>query len=89
MWEVNCHLGVIFGLVGMTYFSCISSYLLCKCLQRQSAYTGVYVCFCRWPRIMPILEPEYACRKIVDAVRREQVYVYMPRSIYIAIVLKK
>lgn len=45
MWEVNCHLRVIFGLVGMPYYSCSSSYLLCKCLQRQSAYTGVYVCF--------------------------------------------
>lgn len=42
----------------------------------------------KWPRLMPILDPEYACRKIVDAVRREQVYLYMPRSIYTIIALK-
>ncbi|XP_067303663.1 epidermal retinol dehydrogenase 2 [Pseudorasbora parva] len=42
----------------------------------------------KFPRLMPILEPEYACRKIVDAVRRDQVYLYMPRSVYIAIALK-
>ncbi|ROL48304.1 Epidermal retinol dehydrogenase 2 [Anabarilius grahami] len=43
----------------------------------------------KFPRLMPILDPEYACRKIVDAVRREQVYLYMPRSVYIIIALKK
>ncbi|KAA0723866.1 Epidermal retinol dehydrogenase 2 [Triplophysa tibetana] len=42
----------------------------------------------KWPRLMPILEPEYACRKIVDAVQKEQVYLYMPRSIYMAIAVK-
>ncbi|XP_043101251.1 epidermal retinol dehydrogenase 2 [Puntigrus tetrazona] len=42
----------------------------------------------KFPRIMPILDPDYACRKIVDAVRREQVYVYMPRFIYIVVALK-
>ncbi|XP_060789066.1 epidermal retinol dehydrogenase 2 isoform X2 [Neoarius graeffei] len=42
----------------------------------------------KWPRIMPILEPDYVCRKIVDAVRRDQVYLYLPRSIYLSIALK-
>lgn len=42
----------------------------------------------KWPRLMPILDPDYACRKIVDAIRREQVYLYMPRSIYIIIGLR-
>ncbi|KAI5104131.1 epidermal retinol dehydrogenase 2 [Silurus meridionalis] len=42
----------------------------------------------KWPRLMPILEPNYVCRKIVDAVQRDQVYVYLPRSIYVIIALK-
>ncbi|XDV17266.1 hypothetical protein PO909_023163 [Leuciscus waleckii] len=42
----------------------------------------------KFPRLMPILEPEYAVRKIVDAVRRDQVYLYMPRSLYFAIALR-
>lgn len=42
----------------------------------------------KWPRLMPILEPDYVCRKIVDAVRRDQVYLYLPRSIYLSIALK-
>ncbi|KAL2085298.1 hypothetical protein ACEWY4_018618 [Coilia grayii] len=42
----------------------------------------------KWPRLMPILEQDYACGKIVDAVLRDQVYLYMPRSVYLAIALK-
>ncbi|XP_062850093.1 epidermal retinol dehydrogenase 2 isoform X2 [Trichomycterus rosablanca] len=42
----------------------------------------------KWPRLMPILEPDYVCRKIVDAVRRDQVYLYLPRSMYLTISLK-
>lgn len=42
----------------------------------------------KWPRLMPILEPDYACRKIVDAVRRDQVLLCIPRSMYISLALK-
>lgn len=38
---------------------------------------------------MPILQPEYVVRRIVDAIQRDQVYLYMPRSIYLIIALKK
>ncbi|XP_041922901.1 epidermal retinol dehydrogenase 2 [Alosa sapidissima] len=42
----------------------------------------------KWPRLMPILQPDYVCRKIVDAIQRDQVYLYMPRSLYLVIGLK-
>ncbi|XP_036452268.1 epidermal retinol dehydrogenase 2 [Colossoma macropomum] len=42
----------------------------------------------KWPRLMPILDPEYVCRKIVDAVRRDQVLLCLPRSMYLVIALK-
>ncbi|XP_030635519.1 epidermal retinol dehydrogenase 2 [Chanos chanos] len=42
----------------------------------------------KFPSILPILKPDYACRKIVDAVLRDQVYLSMPRSVYLIIALK-
>ncbi|XP_066537939.1 epidermal retinol dehydrogenase 2 [Hoplias malabaricus] len=42
----------------------------------------------KWPGLMPILDPEYACRKIMDAVRRDQVYLCMPRFMYFVIAMK-
>ncbi|KAI4881031.1 hypothetical protein NFI96_021800 [Prochilodus magdalenae] len=42
----------------------------------------------KWPRMLPILDPDYACRKIVDAVRRDQVYLLLPRTMHLIICLK-
>ncbi|XP_028824656.1 epidermal retinol dehydrogenase 2 [Denticeps clupeoides] len=42
----------------------------------------------KWPRVLPILEPDYVCKKIVDAILRDQVYLYMPRSLYLMLTLK-
>ncbi|XP_054983958.1 epidermal retinol dehydrogenase 2 [Sorex araneus] len=40
------------------------------------------------PLLLPILEPEYAAKKIVDAILQEQVYLYMPRFLYIVMILR-
>ncbi|XP_077126635.1 epidermal retinol dehydrogenase 2 [Ranitomeya variabilis] len=51
--------------------------------------TGMFDgCTSKWPRFMPILEPEYATKKIVDAILKEQVYLVMPRSLYLIFALK-
>ncbi|XP_007231130.3 epidermal retinol dehydrogenase 2 [Astyanax mexicanus] len=42
----------------------------------------------KFPRLMPILEPEYVCKKIMDAVRRDQVYLCLPRFMYLIVALK-
>ncbi|XP_031440062.1 epidermal retinol dehydrogenase 2-like [Clupea harengus] len=42
----------------------------------------------KWPIMMPILQPDYVCRKIVDAIQRDQVYLYMPRILYTVIAMK-
>lgn len=51
------------------------------------------VCVCvsptRWPRVLPILEPEYVARKIIQAVLTDQTYLLMPRTMYIITALKK
>lgn len=40
------------------------------------------------PLFLPILEPEYVVKKIVDAILKEQLYLYMPRFLYIVMTLK-
>lgn len=46
--------------------------------------TGMFDgCTTKWPRFLPILEPEYASKTIVDAILKEQVYLIMPRGLYI------
>ncbi|XP_051532045.1 epidermal retinol dehydrogenase 2 [Myxocyprinus asiaticus] len=63
----------------------VKTTIVCPFFINTGMFDGAYT---KWPRLMPILEPDYACRKIVDAVLREQVHLYMPRSIYLAMVLK-
>ncbi|XP_064409747.1 epidermal retinol dehydrogenase 2-like [Latimeria chalumnae] len=51
--------------------------------------TGMFDgCSTKWPNFLPILEPEYASRKIVDAILREQVILVMPRGLYVIFGLK-
>lgn len=51
--------------------------------------TGMFDgCQTKWPRLLPILDPNYAAKKILDAVLTDQVYVLMPRSMYIVHALK-
>ncbi|CAL9689433.1 unnamed protein product [Knipowitschia caucasica] len=51
--------------------------------------TGMFDgCQTKWPRIMPILDPEYAVRKILEAVLTDQVYLLLPRSMYLIAGLK-
>ncbi|XP_072298064.1 epidermal retinol dehydrogenase 2-like [Eucyclogobius newberryi] len=45
--------------------------------------TGMFDgCQTKWPRLMPILDPDYAVKKILKAVLTDQAYLLMPRSMY-------
>ena len=44
--------------------------------------------FLRCPTLLPILDPEYAVRKIIDAILQEQLYLYMPKFLYFIVFLK-
>ncbi|XP_033838876.1 epidermal retinol dehydrogenase 2-like [Periophthalmus magnuspinnatus] len=45
--------------------------------------TGMFDgCQTKWPRLMPILKPEYAIKKIMEAILTDQAYLLMPRSMY-------
>ncbi|XP_077614384.1 epidermal retinol dehydrogenase 2 isoform X1 [Crocuta crocuta] len=51
--------------------------------------TGMFEgCSTNRPVLLPILEPEYVVAKIVDAILQEKVYLYVPRIIYLLMVLK-
>lgn len=51
--------------------------------------TGMFDgCQTKWPTLMPILDPEYVSTKILNAILTEQVYLLLPRSMYLIVALK-
>uniref|UniRef100_A0A3B3SFF7 Short chain dehydrogenase/reductase family 16C, member 5b n=2 Tax=Paramormyrops kingsleyae TaxID=1676925 RepID=A0A3B3SFF7_9TELE len=51
--------------------------------------TGMFDgCDTKWPRVLPILDPNYVAKKIVNAILTEQVHLYLPRSLYFMMALK-
>ncbi|XP_036375063.1 epidermal retinol dehydrogenase 2-like [Megalops cyprinoides] len=51
--------------------------------------TGMFDgCNTKWPRMLPILDPHYVAKRIVNAVLTEQAYLLMPRSLYVLMALK-
>ncbi|XP_074545611.1 epidermal retinol dehydrogenase 2-like isoform X2 [Halichoeres trimaculatus] len=52
--------------------------------------TGMFDgCQTKWPTLLPILEPKYVVKKIIHAVLTDQVYLLLPRSMYLIAALKK
>ncbi|XP_070831136.1 epidermal retinol dehydrogenase 2-like [Chaetodon trifascialis] len=46
--------------------------------------TGMFDgCQTKWPRLLPILDPPYVAKKIVHAVLTDQVYLLLPKTMYI------
>lgn len=52
-------------------------------------YEIIFLVFIRWPRLLPILKPDYVVKKIIHAVLTDQVYLLLPRSLYLITALKK
>ncbi|NXX20371.1 RDHE2 dehydrogenase, partial [Podargus strigoides] len=51
--------------------------------------TGMFDgCRTKWPRLLPILEPEYVAEKVMTAIRRDQEILVLPRSLYFFFALK-
>ncbi|XP_072544097.1 epidermal retinol dehydrogenase 2 [Salminus brasiliensis] len=63
----------------------VKTTIVCPFFINTGMFEGAYT---KWPRLMPILDPEYACRKIMDAVQRDQVYLCIPRSMYFILAVK-
>lgn len=50
---------------------------------------NLFFAFTRWPRLMPILKPEFVAKKIINAVLTDQVFLLLPKSMYFIAALKK
>ncbi|XP_030581240.1 epidermal retinol dehydrogenase 2 isoform X2 [Archocentrus centrarchus] len=51
--------------------------------------TGMFDgCQTKWPRLLPILSPEYVAKKIIHAVLTDQIYLLLPKSMYLIAALK-
>ncbi|XP_060679383.1 epidermal retinol dehydrogenase 2 [Hemiscyllium ocellatum] len=51
--------------------------------------TGMFDgCKTKWPHLLPILDVNYAAKKITDAILRDQVLLVMPRSLYFIFAIK-
>ncbi|XP_019383133.1 PREDICTED: epidermal retinol dehydrogenase 2-like [Gavialis gangeticus] len=63
----------------------VKTTIVCPYLIHTGMFDG---CRSKWPHLIPSLDSEYAAEMIVNAVLQEQVYLIMPRTLYIAVALK-
>ncbi|NWQ85915.1 RDHE2 dehydrogenase, partial [Burhinus bistriatus] len=63
----------------------IKTTIVCPYVINTGMFDG---CRSKWPRLLPILEPEYVAEKIMTAIRRDQEILLLPRSLYFLITLK-
>ncbi|XP_032764579.1 epidermal retinol dehydrogenase 2 [Rattus rattus] len=63
----------------------IKTTIVCPFFIKTGMFEG---CTTKCPNLLPILDPEYAVGKIVDAILQEQLYLYMPKFLYFIMFLK-
>ncbi|KPP73055.1 epidermal retinol dehydrogenase 2-like [Scleropages formosus] len=64
----------------------IKTTIVCPFFINTGMFDG---CNTKWPRLLPILDPNYVVKKIMHAILTDQVYLLLPRSLYIIVALKK
>ncbi|NXP11025.1 RDHE2 dehydrogenase, partial [Thinocorus orbignyianus] len=63
----------------------IKTTIVCPYFINTGMFDG---CRSKWPRMLPILEPESVAEKIVNAIRRDQEVLMLPHSLNILLFLK-
>lgn len=63
----------------------IKTTIVCPFFIKTGMFEG---CNSKYPTLLPILDPDYAVRKIVDAILQEKMYLYMPKILYFLMFLK-
>ncbi|XP_047444903.1 epidermal retinol dehydrogenase 2-like isoform X3 [Mugil cephalus] len=63
----------------------IKTTIVCPYFINTGMFDG---CHTKWPRLLPILNPDYVAKKIIHAVLTDQVYLLLPRSMYLIAALK-
>uniref|UniRef100_A0A4W6EAQ6 Short chain dehydrogenase/reductase family 16C, member 5a n=1 Tax=Lates calcarifer TaxID=8187 RepID=A0A4W6EAQ6_LATCA len=64
----------------------IKTTIVCPYFINTGMFDG---CQTKWPSLLPILNPDYVAKKIIHAVLTDQVYLLLPKSIYLIAALKK
>ncbi|XP_019383152.1 PREDICTED: epidermal retinol dehydrogenase 2-like [Gavialis gangeticus] len=64
----------------------IKTTIVCPYFINTGMFDGIKT---KSPRILPILDPEYTAEAIVKAILQEQLYLMIPRSLYVIIALTK
>ncbi|NXS49510.1 RDHE2 dehydrogenase, partial [Balaeniceps rex] len=64
----------------------IKTTIVCPFMINTGMFDG---CGTKWPRMLPILQPEYVAEKIITAVRQDQELLLLPRVTYFLYVLRK
>ncbi|CAL8343385.1 unnamed protein product [Merluccius merluccius] len=63
----------------------IKTTIVCPYFINTGMFDG---CQTKWPRMLPILDPHYVAKKIIGAVLTDQVFLLMPKSMYLIAGLK-
>ncbi|XP_078119746.1 epidermal retinol dehydrogenase 2-like isoform X1 [Sander vitreus] len=63
----------------------VKTTIVCPYFINTGMFNG---CQTKWPRLMPILDPDYVAKKIINAVLTDQVFLLMPKSMYLITALK-
>ncbi|NXI67766.1 RDHE2 dehydrogenase, partial [Anseranas semipalmata] len=63
----------------------VKTTIVCPYYINTGMFDGVTT---KWPRLLPVLQPEYVAEKIMTAIRRDQTILLIPRSLYILFALK-
>ncbi|KAK1332034.1 hypothetical protein QTO34_007713 [Cnephaeus nilssonii] len=82
-----------FGLAESLFFelklikgSKLKTTIVCPYFIKTGMFDGATT---KCPLLLPILEQEYAAKKIVNAILEEQVYLLMPKIVYLALIFKQ
>ncbi|XP_018613325.1 epidermal retinol dehydrogenase 2-like isoform X1 [Scleropages formosus] len=63
----------------------IKTTIVCPYFINTGMFDG---CQTKWPRLLPILDPAYVAKKIVNAILTDQVYLLLPRAMYVLMAFK-
>ncbi|XP_060240597.1 short-chain dehydrogenase/reductase family 16C member 6 [Meriones unguiculatus] len=64
----------------------VKSTIVCPYFIKTGMFEG---CTTKYPLLLPLLEQEYAAKKVFNAILEEQVYLLIPKFSYVALILKQ
>ncbi|XP_070988923.1 epidermal retinol dehydrogenase 2-like [Oncorhynchus clarkii lewisi] len=64
----------------------VKTTIVCPHFMNTGMFDG---CNSKWPLLVPVLDPDYVAKKIIEAILTDQVYLLLPKSMYILMGMKK